>query len=129
MCNENVIERFKNPHNAGTIVNADAIGEVGNVKCGDIMKVYLKIKDNKIQDIKFQTYGCVAAIASTDFLCDLVKGKTLDEATKVSAKDIVKEMGDIPEIKFHCSILAHNAIKKAVDEYKLKNTITKITIK
>jgi len=121
MYSKKVLNRFQNPKFAGEIKNADAVGEVGNVKCGDIMRVYLKIKDNKIVNIKFKTYGCVAAIASTDYLCEIVKEMTLDQALKITSKDVVKKMGKVPAIKLHCSVLAQNALKKAIEEYKKKN--------
>ena len=89
--------------------------------CGDIMRVYLKIEDNKIEKIRFKTYGCVAAIASTDYLCEIVKGKTLDQAVKITSKDVVKRMGKVPAVKLHCSVLAQNALKKAIEEYKKRN--------
>ncbi len=121
MYNEKIMERFKNPKHMGEIRNADAIGEVGNVRCGDIMKIYIKVKENTIADIKYKTYGCVAAIASSDFLCQLAKGKTLDEAVKITGKDVVKEMGgQVPAIKVHCSILAQDALKKAIENYRKK---------
>ena len=120
MYTKKILNRFQNPKFAGEIKKADAIGEIGNVKCGDIMRVYLKIKDNKIIDIKFKTYGCVAAIASTDYLCEIVKGMTLDKALKITSKDVVKKMGKVPSIKLHCSVLAQNALKKAIEEYKKK---------
>jgi nitrogen fixation NifU-like protein len=120
MYSKKVLNRFQNPKFTGEIKNADAVGEVGNVKCGDIMRVYLKIEDNKIKDIKFKTYGCVAAIASTDYLCEIVKGKTLDQALKITSKDVVKKMGNVPAVKLHCSVLAQNALKKAIEEYKKK---------
>jgi len=118
MYSKKVLNRFQNPKFAGEIKKADAVGEVGNVKCGDIMRVYLKIEGNKIKDIKFKTYGCVAAIASTDYLCEIVKGMILEQALKVTSKDVVKKMGKVPAIKLHCSILAQNALKKAIEEYK-----------
>ncbi|MFH1316500.1 MAG: iron-sulfur cluster assembly scaffold protein [Candidatus Woesearchaeota archaeon] len=114
-----VKNRFTKPKFAGEIKNADAVGEVGNVKCGDIMRIYLKIKDNKIKDIKFKTYGCVAAIASSDFLCEIVKGKTLEDALAITSKDVVKAMGgEVPPIKIHCSVLAQDALKDAINNYK-----------
>ena len=118
MYEENIIERFKNPKFAGEMEDADAVGEVGNFKCGDIMRIYIKVKGGKISDIKFKTYGCVAAIASSDYLCEMVKGKTLDEALKITAQDVVGEMGEVPMIKMHCSVLAHDALKKAVENYR-----------
>ena len=125
MYNEVVMERFKNPKNVGIIENADAVGEVGNIKCGDIMKVFLNIKNDIITEIKFQTYGCVTAIVATDFLCDMAKGMHIDEAVKITSKDIAANMGDVPQIKFHCSILANDAIKKAIEEYKEKKELVK----
>jgi len=120
MYTKKILNRFQNPKFAGEIKKADAVGEIGNVKCGDIMRVYLKIEDNKIKDIKFKTYGCVAAIVSTDYLCEIVKGKTLDQALKVTSKDVVKKMGKVPAIKLHCSVLAQEALKKAIGRYKKK---------
>ncbi|OGF31592.1 iron-sulfur cluster assembly scaffold protein [Candidatus Falkowbacteria bacterium RIFOXYD2_FULL_35_9] len=115
---EKLIEHFKNPHNQGDIKDADAVGEVGNMKCGDIMKVYLKINNDKIDDIKFETLGCAAAIATSSVLTDLAKGKSLDDALKISKQDIVDVLGGIPAPKFHCSILAEEALKKAIENYK-----------
>ena len=117
---EKLLSHFKNPHNQGSIKDADAVGQVGNKRCGDIMKVYLKIKDDKIADIKFETLGCAAAIATSSVLTDLAKGKTLADAVKISKNDIVAELGGIPAEKFHCSILAEEALKLAVDNYKKK---------
>jgi len=128
MYSKKIINRFQKPKFAGEIKKPDAVGEVGNVKCGDIMKVSLKIAKNKqgkeiIKDIKFLTYGCVAAIASTDYLCEIAKGKTLEQAVKITSKDVVKKMGDVPAIKLHCSVLAQEALKKAIEDYRknLKN--------
>ncbi|MDD4607238.1 MAG: iron-sulfur cluster assembly scaffold protein [Patescibacteria group bacterium] len=117
MYNKKVINRFKNPKFAGEIKNADAIGEVGNVRCGDIMKIYLKIKNNVIQDIKFMTYGCPAAIAASDMLCELAKGKTLKQALKINAQKITKNLGELPPIKYHCSILGGEALTQAINNY------------
>jgi len=118
--NKKVMKYFTNPKHIGEIKNPDAVGELGNIKCGDIMKIYLKIdkKNKKIKDIKFQTFGCVAAIASSDVLCELAKGKTLDEAKKITNKDIVKALGDLPSIKLHCSVLGAGALKKAIENYE-----------
>ena len=115
-----VIDHFKNPHNIGEIENPDGIGKVGNPICGDMMWAYIKVKDGKIVDIKMKTFGCVAAIASTDYLCEIVKGKTLEQALKITSKDVVKKMGKVPSIKLHCSVLAQNALKKAIQDYKKK---------
>ncbi len=119
MYNKKVLKSFENPKFAGEIKNADAIGQVGNMKCGDVMKIFLKIdkKTNIIKDIKFKTYGCIAAIATSNAMCKLAKGKTLEQASKISAKDIVKELGELPAIKFHCSILGTEALKKAIEDY------------
>jgi nitrogen fixation NifU-like protein len=115
-----VLELFKNPKNMGEMKNPDAVGEVGNPSCGDIMKIYLKIKDNKIKDIKFQTMGCVAAIATSSMTTELAKGKTLEKAKKITNKDVVKSLGDLPAIKMHCSNLASDALKKAIENYEGK---------
>ncbi|MEE9525666.1 MAG: iron-sulfur cluster assembly scaffold protein [Candidatus Woesearchaeota archaeon] len=122
MYSKKILKRFQNPKFAGEIKNPSATGEVGNVRCGDIMRVYLKIEDNKIKDIRFKTYGCVAAIVSTDFLCEIVKGMTLDQALKVTSKDIVKKMGDVPQVKLHCSVLAQNALKQAIEKYRTNHS-------
>lgn len=123
MYTKKILNRFQHPKFAGDIKDADTVGEVGNVRCGDIMRVSLKIGKNRqgkeiVKDIKFKTYGCVAAIVSTDYLCEIVKGKTLDAAAKVTSKDVVKKMGNVPAIKLHCSILAQDALKKAIDDYR-----------
>jgi nitrogen fixation protein NifU and related proteins len=120
-----LMEHFNSPHNQGTIKNADAIGEVGNVKCGDVMKIYIKIGQSEkgedmIEDIKFETLGCAAAIAATSVLTDLAKGKTLAEAEAISKDDIVKVLEDVPPLKYHCSILAEEGLKKAINKYKSK---------
>lgn len=120
MYTKKVLKHFTRPKNAGCMKNADGVGEAGNARCGDVLRVYIKVKDNKIVDAKFQTYGCVAAIASSDVLCDLVKGKTVDEALKISNKDIVKALGGLPGIKVHCSVLGSTALKKAIEDYKKK---------
>lgn len=118
MYSKKVIEHFTNPHNQGKIKNPDAVGEAGNMRCGDVMKIYLKIEDNKIKDIKFETLGCAAAIATSSAMTDLVKGKTLDEALSVTDKDIVGSLGDLPPVKYHCSVLATKALRDAVNKYK-----------
>lgn len=126
MYTKKILERFRKPKYAGKMKNPSSRGKVGNVRCGDIMEVYIKVEKDKegkeiIKDISFLTYGCVAAIASTDYLCEIVKGKTLDEALKITSKDVVKKMGKVPAIKLHCSVLAHNALKKAIEDYRKKN--------
>jgi len=113
-----VIKRFTNPKNFGEIKNASGFGKVGNPRCGDIMKLYIKVDDKeRIQDIKFHTLGCAAAIATSDMACDLVKGKTLKEALKLEYGKIVKALGDLPPIKIHCSVLAREGLKAAIKNY------------
>ncbi|MBS3077323.1 iron-sulfur cluster assembly scaffold protein [Candidatus Pacearchaeota archaeon] len=118
MYSTETLKRFKNPEFVGDMENPDAVGEIGNFKCGDVMKVYLKIKDDRIEDIKFETYGCVAAIASTDMMCELVKGKTLDEAYEMSNQEIVNGLKDLPPVKVHCSILGTRSLRDAIDKYR-----------
>jgi nitrogen fixation NifU-like protein len=120
MYSEKLMKLFRKPHNFGKIKNADAVGKVGNVICGDVMYLYLKIKDNRIKDVKFETFGCAAAIGTSSIITDMIKGKTIDEALKVSKEDIAKEIGGLPPIKMHCSVLATEALKKAVEEYRMK---------
>ena len=115
-----VIEHFKNPRNMGQMENPDGIGKVGNPICGDIMYVYIKVKDNKVADIKFQTMGCIAAIASSSMITELAKGKTLGKAKKITNKDVAKSLGDLPPLKLHCSNLAADALKKAIEDYEEK---------
>ena len=116
-----VIDHFKNPHNQGEIKDADAVGQAGNPVCGDVMKIYLKVKDDKIADVKFETLGCAAAIAVSSSLTDLVKGKTLDEALAVTKDKIVEDLGGLPPVKIHCSMLGVEALHEAINEYKSKN--------
>lgn len=118
--NKEVMKRFMEPKNMGEIENPESVGEVGNMKCGDIMRVYLKIKDNKIKDVKFKTFGCVAAIAASDVLCELAKGKTLEEAKKITNKDIIAELGGLPNIKLHCSVLGAEALEEAIKNFEEK---------
>jgi len=117
---QKVMEHFMNPHNLGEIPDADAVGEAGNPVCGDVMYLYLKIKDNKIEDIKFKTLGCAAAIATSSMVTDMAKGKTLDEALKITNKQIAQELGGLPAIKMHCSVLAQQALKNAIENYRKK---------
>ena len=120
---ETVMDHFMNPRNVGEIPAADGVGEVGNAKCGDIMKMYLKIKDDKIEDVKFETFGCGSAIASSSMAPEMIKGKTLEEATAVTNKQVVEALGGLPAHKLHCSVLAEEAIKSAVKDYYDKNGI------
>lgn len=123
MYNEKVIDHFMNPRNVGEIENADGVGQVGNPKCGDIMKMYLKIEDNIIKDAKFKTFGCGAAIATSSKATELIIGKTIDEALKITNKTVADSLGGLPPIKMHCSNLAEEAIKAAINDYKIKNGI------
>ena len=118
-----VMDHFMNPRNVGSIENADGVGEVGNAKCGDIMKMYLKIKDDKIEDVKFETFGCGSAIASSSMTTELIKGKTVDEALAVTNKQVVDALGGLPAYKLHCSVLAEESIKAAVKNYYDRNNI------
>jgi nitrogen fixation protein NifU and related proteins len=116
--NANVLDHFKNPRNMGELKNADAEATVGNPKCGDVMKIMIKVSNDKINDIKFQTMGCAAAIASSSMATELAKGKTLDEAEKITNEDVSLALGELPPIKEHCSNLAADALKKAITNYK-----------
>ncbi len=116
-----VMDHFKNPRNVGEIKDADGVGEVGNPVCGDLMKISIKVKDNKIKDIKFKTFGCVSAIATTSMLTELAKGKTLKEAEKITRNDVAEALGGLPSVKMHCSNLAADALKAAIKDYKDKN--------
>ncbi len=118
---EKVMEHFANPHNVGEIENADGIGEVGNAKCGDIMKMYLKIDDGTITDVKFKTFGCGAAIATSSIATDMIKGQPLSEALKLTNKAVVEALDGLPAVKLHCSVLAEQAVKAAIADYYRKN--------
>ena len=114
---EKVMDHFRNPRNVGEIADADGIGEVGNAKCGDIMRMYIKVKDNVIVDVKFMTFGCGSAIATSSMATELVKGKTLDEALTLSNQAVVEALDGLPPHKIHCSVLAEEAIKAAIKDY------------
>ena len=120
---ETVMDHFMHPRNVGSIENADGVGEVGNAKCGDIMKMYLKIRDNVIEDVKFETFGCGSAIASSSVATEMVKGKTIEEALAVTNKQVVDALGGLPAYKLHCSVLAEEAVKSAVKNYYDRNGI------
>ncbi len=115
-----VLEHFSNPRNVGTIPDADGIGVEGNPICGDLMKIYIKVKDDRILDIKFQTFGCGAAIATSSMVTEMVKGRTLDEAMAISNRAVAQALGGLPPAKMHCSNLAADALHKAIDDYKSK---------
>lgn len=120
MYTKEVLSHFANPKNMGKMKNPDGVGEIGNIKCGDIMRLYIKVEDDKIKDIKFETLGCAAAIASTSMITELVKGKKTDEALKISNKDVAAELEGLPPNKMHCSNLAADALLKAVQDYEKK---------
>ncbi|SDK80766.1 Modular FeS cluster scaffolding protein NifU [Clostridium cochlearium] len=115
---DKVMDHFRNPRNVGEIPDANGIGEVGNPKCGDIMKIYLKIENNIIKDIKFKTFGCGSAIASSSMATELIKGKTLEEAWKLTNKAVADALDGLPPVKMHCSVLAEEAIHKAINNYR-----------
>ncbi len=115
-----VLEHIQNPRNMGEIKNPDGVGTEGNPICGDVMRLFIKVKGNKISDIKFQTLGCGAAIASSSMLTTMVKGKTLKQAEKISREEIADELGGLPPVKVHCSVLAADALRKAIADYRRK---------
>jgi len=121
MYSEKVMDHFQHPRNVGEIENASGMGTVGNAKCGDIMRIYLDIDDNQIiQDVKFKTFGCGAAIATSSVSTELIKGKTVEDALKLTNKEVVNELGGLPPVKLHCSVLAEEAIKSAIADYYRK---------
>ena len=115
---DKVMDHFRNPRNVGVIEDANGIGEVGNAKCGDIMKMYLKIEDDVIQDVKFETFGCGSAIASSSMATELIKGKPVSEAMQLTNKAVAEALDGLPDYKMHCSVLAEEAIQAALDDYK-----------
>lgn len=123
MYSQKVMDHFMNPRNVGEIPDADGVGEVGNPKCGDIMKMYLKIKDGVIEDVKFKTFGCGAAVASSSMATELIKGKTIEEAMKLTNKAVAEALDGLPSIKMHCSVLAEQAIKAALLDYSKKHNV------
>jgi nitrogen fixation protein NifU and related proteins len=120
MYTDKVMEHFKNPRNMGEISNADGVGTVGNPICGDLMTMYIKVKDNHIEDIKFKTYGCGAAIATSSMTTELAKGKTLEEAMKITRASVADSLGGLPKVKMHCSNLAADALHEAIEDYRQK---------
>ena len=121
MYTQKVIEHFTNPQNMGSMENPDGVGVAGNIACGDEMKIYIKVEDNKIKDIKFETLGCAAAIATSSMVTELAKGKTLEEAKKITRNDVAQSLGSLPLIKMHCSNLAADALHKAIENYLEKH--------
>ena len=126
---EKVMEHFSNPRNVGEIENADGVGEAGNPKCGDIMKIYLKVKDNVIEDVKFKTFGCASAIASSSMATELIKGKTIDEAWNLTNSAVAEALDGLPPIKMHCSVLAEEAIHTALNDYRARHGMEVIPMK
>lgn len=124
MYSEKVMDHFMNPRNVGEIENASGEGTVGNAKCGDIMKVYLKIENGIIEDAKFKTFGCGAAVATSSMATELVKGKTIEEALKITNKSVAEALDGLPPVKMHCSLLAEEALQAALWDYAQKNNIT-----
>jgi nitrogen fixation NifU-like protein len=123
MYSEKVMDHFAHPRNVGEIENANAVGEVGNAVCGDIMKIYMDIEDNIIKDVKFKTFGCGAAIATSSMATEMVKGKTVDEALKLTNKAVMEALDGLPPEKIHCSVLAEQAIQAALEDYSKKTGI------
>ena len=123
MYSEKVMEHFRNPRNMGEIPDADGVGTVGNPVCGDMMTVYIKVRDNHIDDIKFKTFGCGAAIATSSMVTELAKGKTLEEAKKIGRSDVADSLGGLPKVKMHCSNLAADALHAAIEDYEKRKGI------
>ena len=121
MYSEKVMDHFANPRNVGELENANAVGQVGNAKCGDIMKIYMDIEDETIKDVRFKTFGCGAAIATSSMATEMVKGKTVDEALELTNKAVMEALDGLPPEKIHCSVLAEEAIKAAIDNYRSQN--------
>ena len=120
---EKVMDHFRHPRNVGILEHPDGVGEVGNAKCGDIMKIYLKIADNTVKDVKFETFGCGSAIATSSIATEMIKGKPVEEALQLSNKAVVEALDGLPAYKLHCSVLAEEAVKAAVKDYYDKNGI------
>ena len=121
MYTEKVMEHFKNPRNVGEIPDADGVGTVGNPVCGDLMTIYIKVKDNRLVDIKFKTFGCGSAIATSSMITELAKGKTLEEGLKITRANVADELGGLPAVKMHCSNLAADALHAAIEDYYKKH--------
>jgi len=125
MYSEKVMQHFKNPQNMGEIPDADGVGSVGDPTCGDLMTMYIKVKDDRIEDVKFKTYGCGAAIATSSMTTELAKGKTIDEALNISRASVAESLGGLPPVKMHCSNLAADALHAAIEDYKQKQKCKK----
>ena len=129
MYSEKVMDHFSNPRNVGEIADANAVGQVGNVKCGDIMKIYMKIDDNEvIQDVKFKTFGCGAAVATSSMATELVKGKTVKDALSLTNQAVAEALDGLPPVKMHCSVLAEEAIKAAISDYYVRQGVDPVPI-
>lgn len=126
---EKVMDHFSNPRNVGEIEDPDGIGEAGNPRCGDIMKIYLKVKNNIIEDVKFKTFGCASAIASSSMATELIKGKTIDEAWNLTDLAVAEALDGLPPIKMHCSVLAEEAIHRAINDYRQKHGLEVLSMK
>ena len=125
MYNDTVMDYFNNPRNVGEIEDASGVGTVGNAKCGDIMRIFIKVEDNIITDVKFKTFGCGAAIATSSRATEMVKGKTIEEALALTNKDVTDSLGGLPAVKLHCSVLAEEALHAAIQDYYDKHNIDK----
>ena len=123
MYSDKVLAHFRNPRNMGEIPDADGVGTVGNPVCGDLMTIYIKVKDNRLEDIKFKTFGCGAAIATSSMITELAKGKTLDEAMKITRGDVADNLGGLPPVKMHCSNLAADGLHAAIQDYLKKKGV------
>lgn len=125
MYSEKVMDHFSNPRNVGEIENADGVGEVGNPACGDMMNIYIKVEDNILTDVKFKTFGCGAAIATSSMITEMAVGKTLEEALDITRNDVAEELGGLPQVKMHCSNLAADGLRAAIEDYRNKQNIKK----
>ncbi|HJH31063.1 MAG TPA: Fe-S cluster assembly scaffold protein NifU [Methanosarcinaceae archaeon] len=125
MYNEKVMDHFSNPRNVGEIEDADGIGEVGNPTCGDMMNIYIKVKDGILTDVKFKTFGCGAAIATSSMITEIAIGKTIEEALEITRNDVAEELGGLPQVKMHCSNLAADGLHAAIEDYRNKQNIKK----
>lgn len=123
MYSEQVMDHFENPRNVGEIENADGVGNVGNAKCGDIMRIYLQVENDIITDVKFKTFGCGAAIATSSMATEMIKGKSIEEAKKLTNQAVAEALGGLPPVKMHCSLLAEEAVKAAIEEYQAKRAV------
>lgn len=123
MYSDQVMDHFENPRNVGEIENADGVGTVGNAKCGDIMRIYLQVEDDIITDVKFKTFGCGAAIATSSMATEMVKGKSIEEALMLTNKAVAEALGGLPPVKMHCSLLAEEAVKAAIEDYRAKHAV------